>query len=103
MLVVPGGGQSLFGLAWSPPNASAMPAPSSTAMPKSGAPFVPQLSSPPQQASAPLVIERQSKCDVSDDGIAEPVVLDDVLEDAFDACAGPVAAELEGPTIHPEL
>ena len=42
-----------------------------------------------------LIAKRKSKRDMGDHGIAESVVLDDVLEDALEACAGPVAGQAE--------
>src|ERR1041385_1567786 len=69
--------------------------------PLSGAPAGPQSSSP--QPARTLIAERNSKRRMRNDRIPEAVVLYHVLEDSFEACAGPQTVERQGLAEEAEL
>src|SRR5687767_5217396 len=86
-----GSGQSLFAPDDRLPYVSVTPVVDATS-PTSGAPPGPQSSLQPE-ARRPLILERKSKRCMCHHRVAEPVVLDDVLEDAFESRGCPAAFE----------
>src|SRR4051812_26548408 len=88
-----GSGQSLFAPDRSPPYVSATSLPFVATRPKSAAPFGPH--DPPSSLHATnrtrLVLERKSERHMCHHCVAEPVVLDDVLEDALETGACPAS------------
>src|SRR5947209_11824829 len=70
-----------------------------TCSPNAGAPCGPQSSLQPLL----LIIKRQSKRHMSLHGVAESIVLDDVLEDALEPRTRPAPVEIELLAEHAEL
>src|SRR5262245_19720355 len=70
--------------------------------PNAAAPSGPQLSLHAVWESA-LIIERNSNRDMGHHRVAEPVVLDDVFEDALETSSCPASFEIERFAEHPEL